>query len=342
MQIEQNKLIPIMLCFNDVYSIPGMVAIYSLLKFASSDYQYNIHVMHSDISHRHQRLLQQVVARYSNANLFFHNMENKFTDIWEKVGYQAYWSKEIFYKCITSSFFPQYDSIVITDVDVVFCRDFTSHWEKFQKEKDCYLAGYRCLLKKSTTESEYAKMIYKDWDETERKKILTGAGFWFQNLRLMRQDDIEKKMLDYIHVHIGILRQPEQQVINAVCYPKILLLPPEGMILGYDYQNYKTEIDFHNDKTYTAEEVKYALEHPIQLHYAGGLKPWNAGFVSKSAVWWLELLKLGFITVILEQAWRFFIGRGYNCVLRNWIRCSTKSSKLMAFIYRVYKSCKIS
>lgn len=125
MQLEHNKIIPIMLCFNNAYSITGMVAINSLLNCASINYQYNIHILHSDISHRHQRLLQQVVTRYSNASLFFHNMENKFTDIFEHVGYKAYWSKEIFYKCITLSFFPQYDRIVISDVDVIFCRVFT-------------------------------------------------------------------------------------------------------------------------------------------------------------------------------------------------------------------------
>ena len=332
-----NMLIPIMLCFNNAYSIPGMVAIYSLLKHASTSYQYNIHILHSDISARHQKGLQRVVARFSNACLFFHNMEGKFSEIFESVGFQAYWSKEIFYKCITPSFFPQYDRIAITDVDVVFCRDFTSHWEMFQKENDCYLAGYTCLIKKSSSESEYAKMIYQGWDESERKKVLTGAGFWFQNLKLMRQDGIEEKMFDFIHEHLSILRQPEQQVVNVVCHPKIMLLPPEGMILACDYQNYRTEEDFQNDRRYSSEEVKYALSHPIQLHFSGELKPWNAGFVSKGGSWWYELLKLGMPGVICEQLWTFLCGGGYFRVFRTWIQHSIKRSHLMQWFYRIYK-----
>ena len=339
MSPEIEQLIPIMLCFNNNYSIPGIVAVHSMLKHASKDYQYNIHILHSDISARNQRRLQRVVGKFPNARLFFHNMENRFEDVFEKVGLQAYWSKEIFYKCITPSFFPQYERIVITDADVVFCDDFTKHWKLFENDDESLLAGYRCLLKKSDSDSEFIKMIYKGWDVEERRKCLTCAGFWFQNLKLMRQENIEQRFLEFIQSHLDILRQPEQQVVNVVCHPRIKLLPPEGMIMGYDYQTYKTEEDFHNDKTYSAEEVKYALEHPIQLHYAGGAKPWNAGFVSKSSLWWKDLFRLGSLGIILEQLWRFVCGSGYLKVFRNSIRRSIAHSMFMKMCYRLYRKC---
>ncbi len=334
-----EKLIPIMLCFNDNYSIPGMVAIKTLLASASKIYSYNIHILHSNITAKNKKRMHRIVERFPNAHLFFHNMENRFEDTFEKVENQAYWSREIFYKCITSSFFPQYDRIVISDVDVIFCRDFTPHWELFLKDNDSFLAGYTCLIKKKIdSQNEERKESCMDEDEN-RWHVLTGAGFWFQNLKLMRQENIEAKIYEFIQKHVKKLRQPEQEVVNVVCYPRIMLLPPEGMILAWDYQNYKIDDDFHQDKRYPADTVKWALSHPIQLHYAGGLKPWNAVFVSKSSLWWKELLKLGELGIALEQIWKSFWGHGYFAVLRNSFRNILPNSCFLRWFYRIYKVC---
>ena len=339
MSPEKEQLIPIMLCFNNSYSIPGMVAIHSMLKHASRDYSYNIHILHSDISTRNQNRLMKIVGKFSNAQLFFHNMENRFSDIFEQVIDQAYWSTEIFYKCITPSFFPQYERIVITDADVVFCRDFTPHWELFLKDNESYLAGYTCLIKKHDSFSN-AIEIKSPADEAKKNwKVLTAAGFWYQNLKLMRQDNIEARFQEFIRTNLKLLRMPEQEVVNVVCYPRIKLLPPEGMILAWDYVNYRTKNDYNDDRRYTEGEVKYALTHPIQLHYAGSLKPWNAGFVSKSFLWWKELIKTGAIGIILEQLWRFLYGRGYLIPLRIFARNSIAHSRLMRLFYKAYKKC---
>lgn len=50
-------------------------------------------------------------------------MNNKFDDEFDVMKTKAHYSKEVLYKLLAPTIFPQYEQIIITDVDVVFCGD---------------------------------------------------------------------------------------------------------------------------------------------------------------------------------------------------------------------------
>ena len=330
------KIIPIMLCLNDNYVIPCFTAISSLVKRSSSDYNYSFYILHSNITKKHQKKFNILRNKFSNIDINFIDMGTQYTEMFENVSYQAYWSKEIFYKFNASSLFPQYDRIIITDVDVIFCDDIVPDWELFLQDQENYLAGVRVLSQKSKNQ-EYADWIFQKWTEEERKKSFTGAGYWLLNLLLIRKNQLEEKFLKFAQENLYRLTQPEQQVVNMVCYPKIKLLHPKAMVCAYDYKSFSTPESYHYDDFYSAKIVAETLEFPVQLHYAGKYKPWNVLFTTKSYLWWKELLSLHDASLIFESIFLMIKQGVYFQLLKDKIRYLIKRFRFINFLYKSYK-----
>src|SRR5262249_6747219 len=133
---------PIMFCFNNAYSIPAAVAFRSLLENASKDYFYKLYVAHTDISEENQQKLQEIGLEFhEHASLEFLQMQNRFEDVWKKTRTKGHYSKEAFYKLIVPSLFPQYEKIIVSDVDVVFLGDVSPSYFSFDAAEDIYVAG---------------------------------------------------------------------------------------------------------------------------------------------------------------------------------------------------------
>lgn len=58
-------------------------------------------------------------------------MNNKFDDEFDVMKTKAHYSKEVLYKLLAPTIFPQYEQIIITDVDVVFCGDIAEIYISF-------------------------------------------------------------------------------------------------------------------------------------------------------------------------------------------------------------------
>lgn len=101
-------------------------------------------MIHNDISPNDQEKLQLTIKPFSHfATLDFIHAQNYLQDVWKKLTHQYHFSYEVFYKLIAPSLFPQYDKIIISDVDVVFLGDITRSFDDFDCNED-YLIGGSC------------------------------------------------------------------------------------------------------------------------------------------------------------------------------------------------------
>ena len=62
---------------------------------------------------------------------------------------------------------------------------------------------------------------------------------------------------------------------------------------NYVYDLYHTDEDFNNDKTFSALELREAMENPILLHYPGHRKPWKED-CTKAEEWFRYVIKTPF------------------------------------------------
>ena len=294
-----KQIIPIMHCFDDNYVIPASVSFLSMLENANPRYFYKLYVLHTDISEKNQNTLNSIVSKFNNADLQFIDMNNKFNDEFDVMKTKAHYSKEILYKLLAPTIFPQYEQIIITDVDVVFCGDIAEIYDEGQFDE--YIAGiaYHNVLEnfmRNTYEAQFSS--------EEIRKLLIGAGLLCVNLKKMREDGMEAKCVAYLEQNLHRLKQPEQDVLNLVCYPKIKLLPERFMVCTYLYNMIENNEFFGNEITLGKQDkvwIKEALSKVIQLHYAGAQKPWNTPTCTKSDVWFSYLLKTPFFYEVMRK-----------------------------------------
>ena len=204
-----TRSIPIFFTFDKNYVLPAAVAFQSLLDNGCSLYQYNLHVLTLDnIPSKEKRRLKNVVDGHSNANLTFRNIERSFDEKWSDVN-QAHYSKDIFNKLIPASVFAKYDWIICSDVDVVFEGDISDIISFDFSEY--HLSGVKSIKEVD----QYIERAYDDEFVKEAAREGVGGGFLIYNLRKIRDDDMEKNILNNLDEYSKELVQPEQDVLNV-------------------------------------------------------------------------------------------------------------------------------
>lgn len=285
----QMKKIPIFFTFNDDYAVPAAVAFYSLLHRAKPDVSYEMYVLHGDITSDHQGMLEGVVKRFAGHALHFIDTSGFLQDEWANSSFYKGYSSRVQFtadtlaRCFGARFFPQYDKIIYSDVDVVFADDISDLWEVDLTDK--YIAGV-----KGATRAEGSNRL--DHLKPEHRAMLRdtylAGGIWVMNLALIRRDNLEQTMMDIVRDDTIYKRWLDQDIINIACRNKVAFLP-------LNYIAYPTMLDYLVDgvafTNYTQEELWDSILSPKIIHYAQ-VKPWRSP-VRYADVWWDIFYYLG-------------------------------------------------
>jgi lipopolysaccharide biosynthesis glycosyltransferase len=283
-----KTVIPLLFAFDNNFIIPAAVALYSLLDNCNRNFDYRLYVLHSDITVDNQTKLRKTIELFSDfSTLEFTQIDHSFDYLWKNLGLKAHFSKEGIYKTILlSSLFPNYDKIIVSDVDVVFLGDISRSYFMIDVNDDIYLAGVKPVGKILSYWQTYNISFTEE--EIRRLSHFCG-GYLVYNLRKMRNDKMEEKFL-YCFKNEGYrIRQMEQDVLNLCCYPKVGFLPLNYVACTYIWDLYKDDIDYISDINYSKEELLDAMMNPMQIHYAGTTKPWNTNNCTKSEEWFRYL-----------------------------------------------------
>lgn len=275
------KKIPILFTFNNAYAVPAAVTFYSLLNKAKEGVFYEMHVLHSDVTQESQAMLRAVVSRFQNASLTFRNTDGFLRQEWEKGNFDGHQQKDLFsldviVRCFAARFFPQYDKIIYSDVDIVVQDDISELFDIDLTDK--YLAGVKSTsLKEAPSELSYMKSEHREM----LKDTYFGSGILVMNLQKIRQDNLEEKMIAVIRDDTIVKKFPDQDVLNIVCENKVAYLPLNYVCLPY-LLCYLKRPDFVSH--YSREELYDSIINPKIIHYAA-LKPWKRE-VAYWEFWW--------------------------------------------------------
>lgn len=297
-----KREIPIFFTFDTHYVLAACVTFHSLLRHASLQCEYRLYVLHTSLTLRDQKRLQQVVSKFPNAQLQFIDVSTYDARI-AQLGVKAHYSKEIFYKLIAAELFPQYDRVLCSDVDVLFTGDVSTALQLWDDE-DFYFAGVGPI--------ENSRMpLYADKFSPSEMEVLeheVAAGFLLMNLKCIRRDNKQHELMDfYVHNYSRLLL-PEQDCIILCCWPGIRYLPLAYSLPVSFYRFDMNKQSFYQGNTYFAGNKDEALHrfyhdlsHPIQVHYAGFNKPWNSIFTSHWGIWMREMWISGCLSLYLQQ-----------------------------------------
>lgn len=287
-------IIPIAMMFNDNYSIPASVAIYSLLANASKEHQYQLFVLQTNLSEEHKNKLTKLVFEFKNASIKFIPMDDidKQFDIPDNV---AGWPKEIVYKCLVADIFQNFKRMIVTDVDVVFSGDISKEFLAFTSDE--YFAGVKQAA--LPTDKPFSTDI-----TDKNMHFICGAGYMIYNLDKMRKDDMPYKYLSFLKQYHSYLKLPDQEILNIVSYPNIKLLHPRNMTLVTWYAVQEWTFDKYVYCS-TEQEHQEALKEPIQIHYVTWTtwgKPWYDPInPPKSNIWFRYLTYTNFFNEYMQK-----------------------------------------
>lgn len=285
---ESNRItIPVMHCFDNNYVIPAAASFYSMLEHADPQYDYHLYVLHSDITVQNQRKLTRLVENFSYANLSFVEMGHRFNDVWNAMPNTDHLSKEVLYKLLLAEIFPQYDKMIITDVDVVFLGDISPSYFAIRHDSEEYFAGVRQVNPDKTFLRDYYRNYERIFGIMGYNQLKVCGGYLVANLKKQREDGIQRAFVSYLKNDGTRLLQAEQDVINFCCKDhQISYLPLNYVTCSYMYDVFQDDGACCTDPYYSYIQIKDAMEHPIQLHYATQTKPWNARSSTKAEIWY--------------------------------------------------------
>ncbi|MFP6125248.1 glycosyltransferase family 8 protein [Helicobacter pylori] len=312
-----QEIIPIVVAFDNHYCIPAGVSLFSMLANAKRERErvklfYQIHCLVENLSAENIAKLEETIAPFSAfSSIEFldisneeleprHNyrkldplIANGIKKLYLKLNAfsQKRFSKMIMCRFFFASLFPQYDKMIMFDVDTLFVNDMSesffipleTHYFGAVREKDLIAMNRNSAKDLYELRQMRAKSIgvANAFPNLKEAQILFenyfNAGFLALNLKLWREENLENQLIGFFLLKNEKLLFNDQDALCFVCRGRILELP-------YSYNAHPSFLD-----TPSFPSIKEAC----MLHFWGD-KPWKLLSVIGAKKWHEVLIQTPF------------------------------------------------
>ncbi|MGL2884416.1 glycosyltransferase family 8 protein [Helicobacter pylori] len=314
-----QEIIPVVVAFDNNYCIPAGVSLFSMLANAKRERErervklfYQIHCLVESLSLKNIAKLEETIAPFSAfSSIEFlditdkeleprHNyrkldplIASEIKKLYLKLNAfsQKRFSKMIMCRFFFASLFPQYDKMIMFDVDTLFVDDISesffipleTHYFGAVREKDLIAMDRNSAKDLYELRQMHAKTIgvADAFPNLEEAQILFdnyfNAGFLALNLKSWRKENLENQLIGFFLLKNEKLLFSDQDALCFVCRGRILELP-------YSYNAHPSFLD-----TPSFPSIKEAR----MLHFWGD-KPWKLLSVIGAKKWHEILIQTPF------------------------------------------------
>lgn len=257
-----KKKINIVMTTDENYIIPTMVTISSILSSASNNVIFDIYILcKKELICNPKNLLGSLEEKNDRIKIKYLPIQDERL---EKAITMAHIPVASYYRLYISKFLLE-DRCLFVDGDMIIKNDLQSIYDT--DLEDYYVAAVRDMGIQNHKE-EYRN--YAQYLGIPTMENYVNAGFMLFNLKKIRQDHLEEKMIAAVTYGYKYM---DQDILNKYCYGKIKILPNE-----YDFF---TE---YYDETISKNIFVY--------HFTGAFKPWICTRLSINTLWWEEAKKV--------------------------------------------------
>lgn len=260
-------MIPVVFSTDHNFIVPTSVAILSMLKCSTSD--FDIFVLQTpEVTEEDRKNLEDSIRGF-NSRIQFITIGNEFSQSFEVRGI----TKISYYRLLIPWLIPNYDWILYLDGDIIVKRDLKGIFN-YVTDSDKLVYGVRTTG--TVLDPDFSQHILSlGLDNTQ---YINGGVLLF-NCTLMRKQNLKEQFLN--HSDKEYFYQ-DQDIINLVCKDKIGWLPLKFntslLLMTVDKNKViKSGISTNND-------FMDAIKEPAIIHYAGK-KPWKT-FTPNWYDWW--------------------------------------------------------
>jgi len=254
---KPQKLIPIFFATDDNYMPFLDVSLRSLIKNASKDYKYIIHVLNSGLKQENIDMVKKL--ENDNFTIDFFDVTKFIEPIRNKLKNLYHFGLATWYRLFIQSLFPQYDKVLYLDCDIIVLGDISKLYN-IQLDNNLIGAVECNIISIHPVFSEYVKKFCG----IDCKRYFN-AGILVMNLKEFRKNNIENRFVYLINKYNFDVIDPDQGYLNFLAQGKVKFLP----------------------NGWNKESVNTPLEGELNIvHYALYKKPWQYDDVVNSEYFW--------------------------------------------------------
>lgn len=261
--------VPIVFAFDNNWSMPASVCIYSLLANAKDTTIYDIYILYPKRVPLDKDYIEKVLKLFPRHKSKYIGIGEDFDKAFQIRGINTL----TYYRLLIPELIKEYDKILYSDVDVIFQDDLTDIYNRTDLNGK-YLGVVNSLAHLDNDRKQY----YEEELKLDSSKIFY-AGNIILNSKAIRKDGLKEIFMSMIETKYKF---QDMDILNITCQNKVQYLSPSFCVTTYF-----CELANNNRKTinslWSNLEIDNALYKGI-IHY-NGQKPWK-GLCPNFDIWW--------------------------------------------------------
>ena len=214
--MNEQKKVPVFYACDDNFVKYTMVSLHSMMENASKDRQYEIHILHTDISERMQKLLKEMSNE--NFTVQFDNVTDYLKSIRNKLPLWDYYSKTTYFRLFIAEMFPEYEKAIYIDSDTIVLGDVAELYD--YELGDSYVGA--CNEQVMIQEDVYGTYV-EQVVGVERNNYFN-AGMIVINCEQFRKNHVLEQFMELLQMYNFVVTQDEDY-LNLICHNKVCWLP---------------------------------------------------------------------------------------------------------------------
>ena len=292
----QNNNIPIVIMSSGYYVPYLSVFLVSLINNAAPTSNYDVIVLHKDIQESDIRKIENIASTHENISIRFYDPSILIGTNNFHVASEVY-AKEAYYRLFAPWILPDYNRILILDIDIIVNSDLSQLYYTDLEGKTAI--GVRDLLFCGMIAENYAKTR----DYVEDKYPIKNPFNYINTGVLVLDTNKFRKLYSLEQVRLLALnnkyRYQEQDILNLLLEDNVKFVGPEWNYYVPVNMDLIRLVSFAPSKWYKA--YKDCNDTICILHYAAHPKPWENSEVLYADHFWLMARKSIYYEAILSR-----------------------------------------
>ena len=270
--MQNNTRIPVFFTVDDNYIPYLAIALKSLIDHSKKTNNYDIYVVHNELSLGSKRILRQLVNGRQNFSIRFCNVSLRLQQLSLRLDVRDYYSISTYYRLFLPELFPGIKKAIYLDSDIVIRNDIAN---LFATELDDNLVGavpdasVQIIPEFQKYVETVIGMPYSEY---------FNAGILVMNFKKMREWSFEKKAIKLLS-NVTLKVAQDQDVLNYLTKGLVTFIDPKWNVMPLGER----------------------VENPFLVHYNLIFKPWKHKDIMYEEYFWDIARKLDFGVILIGQ-----------------------------------------
>ena len=270
--MQSTNKIPVFFTVDDNYIPYLAIALKSLIDHSKKTNNYDIYVVHNELSNSSKKILRQLVSNRPNFTIRFFNVSLRLQQLALRLDVRDYYSISTYYRLFLPELFPTIKKALYLDSDIVLRSDVAG---LFATELGDNLVG---AVPDASVQiiPEFQKYVETVVGMNYKKYF--NAGILVMNFKKMREWGFEKKAIKLLQ-NITFKVAQDQDVLNYLTKDLVTFVDPKWNVMPLGER----------------------VENPNLVHYNLIFKPWKHKDIMYEEYFWDVARKLDFGVILIGQ-----------------------------------------